>query len=76
MTWCGKDPGDTQDCGIQVSRRQDISEKQEPKPGPKGASVERRGPGQVPELVGGGHRSCRLKIRLNSPKVPRGQQKW
>lgn len=80
MTWCGKDPGDTQDCGIQVSWRQDTSEEQESKPGPKGAvwreggrgpkgaCVERGGPGQGPELVGRGHRSCRPKIRLTAQR--------
>lgn len=55
MTWCGKDPGDMRDGGT--------SEKQEPKPGPKGACVERR---EVPGLVGGGHRSCRLEVRLTA----------
>lgn len=59
-------PRDTRDCGIQVSWRQDISEKQEAKPGPKGACVERRGAGEVPELevpelVGGGHEAVGLR---------------
>lgn len=45
MAWRGKDPGDTWECGIQVSWRQDTPEKQEPKPDPTGACVERRGAG-------------------------------
>lgn len=42
MTWSGRGIGDIWSCGIQVSWRQDTSEDQEPKPGPRGGCVEIR----------------------------------